>query len=54
MAGMVDAAEILVVTSHSLPVLKQWCTRILWMEEGQIRMDGPTDTVLEAYEASLA
>ncbi|MFT8953091.1 MAG: ATP-binding cassette domain-containing protein [Gluconobacter sp.] len=54
MAGMIDAAEILVVTSHSLPVLKQWCTRILWMEEGQIRMDGPTDAVLEAYEASLA
>lgn len=30
--GMVDAAEILIVTSHSLPVLRKWCTRILWME----------------------
>lgn len=52
--GMVDAAEILVVTSHSLPVLRKWCTRILWMEGGQVRMDGPTQMVLDAYEASLA
>ena len=52
--GMVDAAEILVVTSHALSILRQWCTRIIWMESGEIRMDGPTEEVLDAYEAALA
>ncbi|GBR72006.1 ABC transporter ATP-binding protein [Gluconobacter kanchanaburiensis] len=52
--GMVDAAEILVVTSHALTVLREWCTRIIWMESGEIRMDGPTDDVLDAYEAAVA
>ncbi|MFT9096441.1 MAG: ABC transporter ATP-binding protein [Gluconobacter cerinus] len=52
--SMVDAAEILVVTSHALPILRQWCTRIIWMESGEIRMDGPAQEVLDAYEAALA
>ncbi|WP_225199188.1 ABC transporter ATP-binding protein [Gluconobacter oxydans] len=51
--GMVDAAEILVVTSHALTVLRQWCTRIIWMESGEVRMDGPAADVLDAYEASV-
>ncbi|EHH66908.1 ABC transporter ATP-binding protein [Gluconobacter morbifer] len=51
--GMVDAAEILVITSHSLPILREWCTRILWLEGGELRMDGPTDVVLDAYIAAL-
>lgn len=51
---MVDAAEILVVTSHALTVLRQWCTRIIWMESGEVRMDGPTAEVLDAYEAAVA
>ncbi|MBS1103853.1 ABC transporter ATP-binding protein [Gluconobacter sp. Dm-62] len=52
--GMVDAADILVVTSHALSILRQWCTRIIWMESGEVRMDGPADDVLDAYEAALA
>ncbi|KXV49725.1 ABC transporter ATP-binding protein [Gluconobacter albidus] len=52
--SMVDAAEILVVTSHALSILRQWCTRIIWMEGGEIRMDGPAQEVLDAYEAALA
>lgn len=51
--GMVDAAEILVVTSHALSILRQWCTRVLWMESGEVRMDGPAGEVLDAYEAAV-
>ncbi|QDH17174.1 ABC transporter ATP-binding protein [Swingsia samuiensis] len=51
--GMVGSADILVITSHTLSILREWCTRILWMEAGKIRMDGKVDDVLDAYEASL-
>ncbi|MCQ9156143.1 ABC transporter ATP-binding protein [Acidomonas methanolica] len=49
---MVAAADIMVLTSHSLPVMRKWCTRILWLEHGRVRMDGGTDAVLDAYEAN--
>jgi len=52
--GMIASADILVLTSHSLPVLRQWCTRIVWLEAGRLRQDGPPGEVLDAYEASLA
>jgi len=48
---LIEHVSILVITSHSLPVLRQWCTRIIWMEGGRIRMDGPPDLVIDAYEA---
>ncbi|MDW4910424.1 ABC transporter ATP-binding protein, partial [Streptomyces sp. ADMS] len=27
------------------------CDRVLWLERGELRMDGPTDDVLKEYEA---
>ncbi|RXS62787.1 ABC transporter ATP-binding protein, partial [Streptomyces sioyaensis] len=27
------------------------CDRVLWLERGELLMDGPTDEVIEAYEA---
>jgi len=49
---LIEYVRILVVTSHSLPILQKWCTRIIWMEGGRIRMDGPPDLVIAAYEAA--
>ncbi len=46
---MVRDAEILVLSSHNTEALLEWCTRVIWMEQGRIQMDGPTETVLEAY-----
>ncbi len=47
--GMVRGAEILVLTSHQISVLKTWCTRVLWLEAGRIRADGPADEVIARY-----
>ncbi|OUJ12998.1 ABC transporter ATP-binding protein [Acetobacter sp. DsW_063] len=49
MIGLVEGAEILVVSSHQPEIMQEWCTRLLWMDQGQVRMDGPTDDVLDAY-----
>jgi lipopolysaccharide transport system ATP-binding protein len=46
---MVRGAEILVLSSHNLYVIADWCTRVLWLEQGRIREDGPTEEVLEHY-----
>ena len=43
----------LVFISHSLSAVQQLCARTIWLEHGQIRMDGPTDEVVAAYEAAL-
>ena len=46
---MVREAEILVLSSHQHATLATWCTRLLWLEQGRIRDDGPPEEVLERY-----
>ena len=46
---MVRGAEILVLSTHSTPVIMQWCTRVIWMDQGRIRADGAPAEVLEQY-----
>src|SRR5271166_5659423 len=46
---MVRGAEILVLSSHSEAVIRNWCTRVLWLDQGQVRAEGPPDEVLSAY-----
>jgi teichoic acid transport system ATP-binding protein len=38
------------LVSHSLQSVADTCERTIWLESGLIRMDGPTDAVLAAYE----
>jgi lipopolysaccharide transport system ATP-binding protein len=46
---MVRGAEILVLSSHSEEIVHQWCTRVMWLDQGRIRDDGPADAVLHRY-----
>ncbi|PAZ12090.1 teichoic acid ABC transporter ATP-binding protein [Streptomyces sp. SA15] len=39
------------LVSHSNKSIRDTCDRVLWLERGELRMDGPTEEVLEAYEA---
>ncbi|MGW3507896.1 ABC transporter ATP-binding protein [Streptomyces sp. NPDC000994] len=39
------------LVSHSNASIRDTCERVLWLERGELRMDGPTEEVLEAYEA---
>ncbi|GBR08333.1 ABC transporter ATP-binding protein [Acetobacter oeni] len=48
-AGLVEGAEILIVSSHMPEIISQWCTRLIWMEQGRVVMDGPTEEILHAY-----
>ncbi|MBO1325207.1 ABC transporter ATP-binding protein [Acetobacter sp. TBRC 12305] len=53
LTAMVNATDILVMTSHNLGVLEKWCNRLIWMEGGRIRMDGAPPAVLAAYRAQV-
>lgn len=46
---MVRGAEILVLSSHQHDVMLQWCTRMIWLDQGRIRADGEPAAVLDHY-----
>jgi ABC-2 type transport system ATP-binding protein/lipopolysaccharide transport system ATP-binding protein len=47
--SFVERASILVMSSHNLDLCTRWCTKALWLEQGQIRPLGPVDDVIGAY-----
>ncbi len=47
--GMVRGADILVLSTHQTSVILQWCSRVIWMDGGQVREDGPPEQVVESY-----
>lgn len=49
--NMMSRVKILVLASHSDPILKTFCNQGIWLNEGQIRMHGNIDDCLAAYHA---
>ena len=47
-----DAAGTVFLVSHAADVVRDTCQRALWLEKGTIRMDGPAQEVVDAYEAA--
>ena len=46
---MVRGADILVLSSHQISIVRHWCTRVLWLDQGRVRADGPTEEVVASY-----
>ncbi|MEV0375383.1 ABC transporter ATP-binding protein [Streptomyces sp. NPDC050636] len=46
-----EAGTVFLV-SHNNKSIRDTCDRVLWLEKGELVMDGPTDEVVKAYEAS--
>jgi teichoic acid transport system ATP-binding protein len=45
-----EAGTVFLV-SHSNAAIRDICTRTLWIEKGELLMDGPTEAVVSAYES---
>jgi len=45
------AAGTVLLVSHNLGEIRRSCERTVWLQEGRIVADGPTDEVLRDYEA---
>lgn len=42
------------MVSHDLGTVRSFCKRVLWMEHGRLRMDGPAGEVIDAYLGQIA
>ena len=49
MNAIIDSSSILVIASHSEDLIKRFCTKALFLEQGQINAFGPVREVLDAY-----
>jgi len=50
---LIQHAGVVCLCSHNLAYVRQHCQRAVWLERGKLIMDGPRDTVIEAYERFL-
>ncbi|MFJ2263195.1 ABC transporter ATP-binding protein [Streptomyces sp. NPDC087844] len=44
------SAGTVFLVSHNNKSIRDTCDRVLWLERGELRMDGPTEEVLKEYE----
>lgn len=54
MQSLLDGGTTLLFVSHSSAAVRRMCRKILWLDEGAVRMVGDTDAVLEEYEQYMA
>ena len=47
--NLAENDRTIVVASHSIGMLRQICTRVIWLDEGRIRMEGGPSEVTGAY-----
>ncbi|GAB3562056.1 ABC transporter ATP-binding protein [Spelaeicoccus albus] len=47
-----EAAGTVFLVSHSMSSIRSTCDRVLWINEGELVMDGPTEEVVPAYQES--
>jgi lipopolysaccharide transport system ATP-binding protein len=46
----VDSDQTAVLVSHSAQTIREYCNRVLWIEDGEMKMLGDTESVINAYE----
>jgi teichoic acid transport system ATP-binding protein len=49
-----EKASTVVLVSHNQKSIRDVCTRVIWLENGLLRMDGPTEEVVAAYEEATS
>jgi ABC-type polysaccharide/polyol phosphate transport system ATPase subunit len=51
--AFVEQVSILVLASHSVEICRKWCNKAVWLERGEIKMQGDIETVLAAYSREV-
>lgn len=49
MNNLLASTEILVLASHDAEMIRHTCNRVIWLERGRVKLDGPSDIVMSAY-----
>jgi teichoic acid transport system ATP-binding protein len=53
MRQMRDEAGTVFLVSHSMKSILDTCTRVIWIEKGDLKMDGDPQEVIDAYNAHI-
>lgn len=53
MRDMRDDAGTVFLVSHSMKSILDTCTRVIWLEKGELLMDGDPQTVVDAYTQAM-
>ena len=46
--------QTIVLVSHSCQIVKNFCNKVVWIEDGISRMEGNSKEVVDAYESYMA
>ena len=46
--------QTIVLVSHSSKIVKEFCNRVIWIEDGISKMEGNSEEVVDAYERYIA
>lgn len=49
---MIDRANIMVLVSHDMSLLRSFCNRVIWVDHGSIKENGLTEHIIDRYVAS--
>lgn len=44
-----ERAQVVVLVSHSMSAIRESCSRVVWLDKGAVRADGPTEDVIAEY-----
>lgn len=47
---IMDENRTVIIVSHNSDTIRNLCTSVLWLHEGEVRMMGNTDEVMDAYD----
>jgi ABC-type polysaccharide/polyol phosphate transport system ATPase subunit len=48
-ASLIESGVTVVLVSHDLDVVRRYCGRVIWFDEGTIKADGEAEWVIETY-----
>jgi lipopolysaccharide transport system ATP-binding protein len=54
MKERIRSEKTVVIVSHSVPILKEVCDRVVWIENGMTKIQGDVSEVISAYLESIA
>ena len=53
MQELMNGNQTVLLASHNLPFVSSLCSRVIWLDQGRIKLDGESDEVVEEYRLSV-
>ncbi len=54
MNGFFEQNKTIIMASHNLGMLSEYCSRVLYLHKGELLGDGPPDAIISQYRADVA